>query len=384
MRQLRVLWLLDSLTLGGAENTTVSFVQGLEPGRLDVRVAFLKSLGGNPLEEELASRGLSPVGLDARNLRDVAAFRRLTKLLRDREIDLIHAHLAYASLWGTVAGALHRIPTVCTFHVAPPPDPPWSREGMRRILRVRLTNGLARRSVAVSRAVREAWIREGLDSGKTEVIHNGVPVERFSGLRGTGVRGRVRRELGIPEGRLLLLTVTVLREGKGMEDLLAAVERQGSSGTQGLLAVAGEGPLREDLEKTIRSRGLEDRVRLLGFRRDVPDLLAAADLFVLPSRWDAFPTAILEAMAAGLPVVATRAGGIPEIVEDGRTGLLVSPGDPDQLAEALARLSECPELARRLGEAGRERARERFSLEAWRHRLLSLYEEILDAGREAA
>lgn len=376
MTSLRVLWLTDSLALGGAERLTSAFASGLDPERVDLRVAFLKSLAGNPLEDDLRRQGVPVTGIHARNLRDVRAFRRLVRLLREEEIQVIHAHLAYASIWGSLAGAFAGIPTISTFHVAPPEDPAWSREGIRRSLRVRCSNKFCRRLVTVSRAVAESWIRKGLDPEKVEVIHNGIPPEDYSDDENHATRNRCRETLGISPDTPVILTVSVLREGKGLPDLLAAFGRRIASGAPGILVVAGEGPLRESLEARARELGLGEIVRFLGYRRDVPALLAAADVFVLPSHRDAFPTAILEAMAAGLPVIATRAGGIPEIVEDDLSGLLVPPGSPRDLAEALGRVLGDPALARRLGEAGRRRVRERFSLDTWRDRLCSLYEEV--------
>lgn len=384
MRPTRVLWLTDSLTLGGAEALSVAFARARDPDRIDLRVAFLKSLGGNPFEAELRSSGVAPTNLGARNLRDVGAFRRLLALLRTEGIEVVHAHLAYASIWGCLAGALARVPVVVTFHVAPSTDPLWSREGLRRVLRIRLANALARRAVAVSGAVRVAWGREGLDRDKVEVIHNGVALEALPTDPTPRAGIGLREELGIDPDSRIVLTVSVLRSGKGMPDLLSAIARLVAAGEDVTLLLAGDGPLHEELERRLGAEELRDRVHLLGFRRDVPSLLATADVFALPSRWDALPTALLEAMAAGLPVVATETGGIPEIVEDGVSGLLVPPGDPGRLAEALERILGDPVLARRLGEGARERVRRDFSRERWCERLSALYETLAQDEREAA
>lgn len=378
MSSTRVLWLTDSLTLGGAEALTVAFARACDPDRIDLRVAFLKSLGENPFEEELRSADLVPVNLGARNLRDFGAFRRLLALLRTERIEVVHAHLAYASIWGCLAGALARVPVVVTFHVAPSTDPPWSREGLRRILRIRLVNTFARHAVTVSKAVGEAWIREGLDRDKVEVIHNGVALEPLPGDRSPRMGLDLAQELGIDPDRRIVLTVSVLRPGKGIPDLLSAVARLVADGGNVALLLAGDGPLREELERWIVAEQLEDHIYLLGFRRDVSSLLAMADVFALPSRWDALPTALLEAMAAGLPVVATRTGGIPEIVEEGVSGLLVPPGDPARLAAALDRILTEPLLARRLGDGARDRVRRDFSRDRWCERLSALYEATVD------
>jgi glycosyltransferase involved in cell wall biosynthesis len=137
--------------------------------------------------------------------------------------------------------------------------------------------------------------------------------------------------------------------------------------------IVGDGPDRQLLEEEIHELGLEDRVSLAGERRDVPELLAGADVFVLPSRSEGHPVSVLEAMAAGIPVVASRVGGVPEQVSDGETGLLVEPGDPTELAAALRRLTADPRLRRRLGAAGRVRAEQAFDLDAFRRAHVEVY-----------
>ena len=141
--------------------------------------------------------------------------------------------------------------------------------------------------------------------------------------------------------------------------------------------IVGEGPDRAELESEIGRLGIGDRVHLLGERRDVPELLARADVFVLSSASEGMPVSVLEAMAAGLPVVGSKVGGIPELVVDGETGLLVEPGDPDELAAAIGRLAADPELRRQLGEAGRERAQGRFALDTFRRAHVELYSREL-------
>ena len=284
--------MIDSLTAGGAESLVAPFARAW-PGEL--RVCCLKSIGGNPFEAELR---VPVTNLRAKNLRDVAAFRRLLRLLREERIDQIHAHLAYASIWGALASRITGIPCVATLHVAPSGAARWSKEGIREALLVRALNRWATRVIAVSASARKAWIERGLRPSKAVVVGNGIELDAFTpGNRGGG--GKV------------VTTVSVLREGKGIEVLLDAVPMVPDA----RFVIVGDGPLREKLE----ARAV-DRVTWTGFRRDVPELLARSDLFVLPSLGDAYPTVLMEAMAAGLPVVSTRVGGIPEIVDDGRTG----------------------------------------------------------------
>jgi glycosyltransferase involved in cell wall biosynthesis len=323
----------------------------------ELQVCCLKSIGGNPFEAELRAQGVTVINLGARNLRDVSAFRRLLRLLREERIGLIHAHLAYASIWGALAGRITGIPCVATLHVPPSGAAPWSREGVRESLMARTLNRYAKRVIAVSAAAREAWIaRGGLKASKVVVVGNGIEVDAFNPGSHRG---------------MVVTTVSVLREGKGIEVLLDAIPSVLARHPGARFLLAGDGPLREPL--AARASHLEDRVTWAGFRRDVPELLAASDLFVLPSLADAYPTALMEAMAAGLPVVSTRVGGIPEIVDDGRTGRLVPPGDAEALARAISDLLDSPEKREALGRAARQEAERRFSTAAWVERLKQVY-----------
>ena len=385
---MRLLWLIDSLTAGGAEALTLGFARGLAgrsgrngpPGESGtaLTVACLKSLGGNPYEQAVREAGVPVVHLGAQNLRDLRAFRRLLALLDEQRIELLHAHLESATIWGALAGHRAGVPVVTTFHVAPPPEPGWTRAGLRRRLRIAAVNRWPRANLAVSGAVRRAWLERGVAPGRVTVVTNGIdPVPFARAAADRALRRHLRTALGVPAGAPLVLAVSVLREGKGMEVLVEAARRVAQAAPETRFAVAGDGPLRGALEARSAAAGLGDRLRWLGFRRDVASLLAAADVFVQPSLDDALPTALLEAMAAGLSPVATDAGGIPEVVEQGSTGLLVPAGDADSLARALIRLASRPEERATLGGRAQRRVEERFSIGAWLGRLEAVYGGVL-------
>jgi glycosyltransferase involved in cell wall biosynthesis len=371
-----LLWLIDSLALGGAEALAAEFARAHDRSRWRLTVAFLKSIGGNPIAAELAATGVEVVDLEARHLRDLGAFRRLRRLLAGHRIELVHAHLAYASIWGSFAAHLAGVPALATLHVLPGEVKWASREGLRRRLLVAALERWAWAAVAVSSAARAAWVEAGLTPGRVVVVPNGIDVERF-GSAGPA-RARLRSELGWEPGETVVLTVAVLRPGKGIEDLLPALAsvRERVPGIR--LAVAGEGPERPRLEALARELGVAGRVTWLGFRRDIPELLAAADLFALASEVEAFPTVLLEAMAANRPLVATRTGGVVEIVTPG-TGRLVEAGDVAALASALVELTTAPELARGLAVSARERVEREFSTSAWLGRLDEVYRRALGA-----
>jgi glycosyltransferase involved in cell wall biosynthesis len=246
--------------------------------------------------------------------------------------------------------------------------------------------------IAVSEAVSRAWVEEaGLDPARAEVVHNGIDVSAFELSPGDreSARAEVRRELGVAPDALLVMTVSVLREGKGLEVLIDAADRVsiGSGAPEVRVAVVGDGPAGDALWE--RAAAGEGRVLFTGFRSDVARLLAAAQLCVQPSLDDPIPTVLMEAKAAGLQVIARDTCGVPEVVSargqgsargrasPGETGRVVPPGDRAALATAIAELLADAPRRLALGEAGRRRARERFSSDAWLDRLERVYAEVL-------
>lgn len=376
-RPVRALWLIDSLTAGGAEAIVPPLVRAADPRTLELSVCALKTLGGNPYERTLVASGTPVVNLEARHLRDGRAFRRLLALLRRERFDLVHAHLTYAAIWGALAARRVGVPLVATLHTLPCGGRVWSRERLRQRLMCWLLRLAGARVVAVSEAVRRAYAEAGLLPARSlEVLPNGIDAAAFE--LGPVARDTARAELGLPAGARAITTVAVLRWGKGLDVLLRAAALLAKGQPELTLLIAGDGALRPALERLARDLAIADQVRWLGFRRDVPQVLAASDLFVLPSLFDAFPGALLEAMAAALPIVASAVGGVPEILGHPPCGRLVAPGDPVALAQALAALLDAPAAERTaLGEAARARLRQEFALEAWRDRLLALYRSLL-------
>ena len=366
---MRVLWLIDSLTLGGAERLSLTFADAAR-GQLELTVCALKTIGGNPLEGPLRERGAEVINLEARNLRDLGALRRLRALVDERGIDVIHAHLTYASIWGARVAARTGVPLVATLHTLPVRGRSWSRDGIRQSLMAWLLRRNARRVIAVSNAQAEAWIgMRLLPRSKIAVVPNGVAVPP----------SLERRDLDLSE--VVIGTAAVLREGKGIDVLLRAFRRILEAEPQTALAIAGDGPLASRLRAQAETLGVAGSVRWLGYREDVPALLASFDLFVHPTLFDALPTSVLEAMAAGLPVVASATGGIPEIITDGRDGLLVPPGDDAALAKAVIRLLLHRSLLREIGAAGRARVAAGFSEGRWAAALVAIYREAMEAAR---
>jgi glycosyltransferase involved in cell wall biosynthesis len=300
--------------------------------------------------------------------RDLAGLLELYRLLRRERPDILHASSSKAGVLGRLAGFLAGVPIrIFTVHG-------WAFAAYSgttgRLYRWadRFVRPLTTTTICVSERELEAGLTAGTCSAdRTVVIPNAVDVA-----------GAPRWQPADRE-RPLFLTVGRLRAPKDFPTLVRALGKLPPDSFEAL--IVGEGPDRPQLEQEIEVLGLDERVRLAGERHDVPELLAAADVFVLSSNSEGMPVSVLEAMAAGLPVVASRVGGVPEQVTDGETGLLVEPGNPDELTAALARLTQDAELRRRLGAAARVRAERAFDLEPFRRAHVELYSRELASRR---
>jgi glycosyltransferase involved in cell wall biosynthesis len=264
---------------------------------------------------------------------------------------------------------------VVTRHVLDEPS-----RTLKERCRARLALGSLRRAdavVAVSRAVADRLVQAaGIPPERIRVILNGIETHRFSPDGLDGPRSEVRRSLCVTEKTRVVLVPSVLREGKGHELLLRVLPSLCARVPDLRVLFAGDGERERELRREVADRELEGAVQFLGFRSDIPALLAASDLVVLPSRAEALPTVLLEAAAAGRPVVATRVGGIPEVVQDGRTGLLVPPDDAAALGRAVLALLQDDARARCYGREARSLAVARFGTGAQAEQTLDLWSEV--------
>lgn len=351
--------LISGLAMGGAERVTVSFVRRLKALGIQAAVCTLSARHDSRLAAELREARVVRHDLGARRLADPRAAVRLARLLTREHVDVVHAHGQDASILAAAVRPLARVPLVVTRHVLDEPSASW-----RQRLRARLACAAFRGAdavVAVSSAAADRLAELArLPRTSIEVIANGIELERFNGAA-SEVRCATRQALGAHGAERLVLVPAVLRAGKGHEVLLDAMPALLARVPTARVLIVGGGEREPELRA--RARDLGEAVRFLGPREDVPRLLAACDLVVLPSLSEALPTALMEAAAAGRPVVATRVGGVPEVVQDGCTGLLVPAHDARALAEAMAALLGDPERSRAFGAAARELACERFGID---------------------
>jgi len=381
---LRVLFLIDSLGPGGAERTLVEASEKLRMRGIDVRVAALQDRDGNPVADELRALGIPVPVLDVPRLRSLPGYVRVRSEIARIMPDIVHTHLEFANVLGTFAAHRLGVPSVATLHTLDAPAP-GSRAHARMLLAAHMLRRYASRVFVVSRAALEHCARSSrLPRDKLVVVNNGIELARFS-CPERGTRAAVRRELGIAPDAKVIVTVAVLRAQKGIDCMIRAMCDVRRAHPQAVYVVAGDGPRRDELLAEVARQGLTpDVVRLLGHRADIERVLAAADLFVLPSLADALPTALIEAMAAGIPVVASAVDGILEMIDHGRTGVLVPPGDRAAFASATTALLAEAGTAEKLGRAARAEASLRFDSKHFAGTLEAHYREVVSLARRTA
>lgn len=367
-RRIKVMLLTVGLGVGGTEGQVLEIASRLDRRRFDVGVCALK--GTDVIAEELRARGVRVITLNGAGRWDARVLSRLFRVVRAERPDVIHAFLSPANLAACIVGRLLGVPGLLLSFRGLEVWKHWSH---------RLVDGLTVRvadaATCSSNAIRRRALSEvGGDERKYVTIHNGVDTARFASRQAPP-----RSELGLREGVSVVGTVCRLVEPtKGLAVLLQAMaELRDRAAPPCQLLVVGDGPAFRQLHDLGERLGILSQVVFAGMRRDVADLLPLFDVFVMPSLSEGFGIAIVEAMAAGRPVVASDVGGIPESVDHEATGLLVPPGDPAALAAALYDLLTRPDKARALGVRGRQRARERFSIESVVKRHEDLYEDLL-------
>lgn len=369
----RVIWILDALQPGGAERLALRFA-ATAPPPWQVELVALRGGAGAPTAAiwgpELAAVAAGARQLRMRRLIDVVSWGQLLGHLRRREPALVHTHLRYATVWGAAAACWLGLPYLTTVHLGPSPEPTRRQAWAARLEASARRH--AARVVYVSEAQRRAWGGQAA-AEPAVVIGNGVAAPA-PGLD----RGSLRRQRGLPESACVMTTVAVVRARKGWRWWLEAIERVAPARPGARFVWVGGGPESELLRRAAAASRCASQIVLPGSRADVAAWLSASDVFLFPSEEEAQPTAVMEAMAAGLPIVATAITAITEVL--GGTGRLVAPGDAGALAQAALAWSAPGAEGERQewGERARRRAQACYSETAWRERLLRLYEEVLD------
>ena len=364
---LRIALMIECDGPGGAELMMLELAKELRArGHTVLPVGLTHGTGW--LGARFVAAGFEPVTFELRRPLDLAAVRALTAILREFRADVVHSHEFTMAIYGAAAAKRAGARHVITMHGGLYYAQVWRRRAALR--------WAARRSAAlvgVSVATADALQRIlGIGGSKLHVVPNGIPLR-------TGARGRLRSELAVAPGELLIVSVGNLYPVKGHAVLIDALATlRGRAGWR--LAIAGRGEEESRLRAQAATAGIGDRVHLLGFRDDIADILAAGDLFTMPSLSEGLPLALVEAMSFGLPVVVTRVGGVPEVVTDGAEGLLVPPSDPTALAAALRTLLDDAPRRQRMGDDARTRALRDYALSTMADRYERLYRGGSPAG----
>jgi glycosyltransferase involved in cell wall biosynthesis len=363
--------LLHGLRIGGAEVLAAGLARRFH-GVFRFLFVCLDELGS--LGQQLREEGF-PVWLLRRQPGvDWQCSWQLAKLLRHEQVDLLHAHQYTPFFYGMTARVLCRRPPVLfTEHGRWYPDV----RRRKRILANRLLLERRDRVVGVGQSVRQALIdNEGFPSARVQLIYNGVAMAPFAQARAE--RAPVRLELGVGDGDVVILQVARQDALKDHATAIRTLARVVGQGVKARLVLVGEGPEEPEIREIVQQQKLDSHVRFLGLRTDIARLLSAADLVLLTSVSEGIPLTLIEAMAMGLPVVSTRVGGVQEVVEEGKTGMLAPRGEDAALAEGVLRLAHDPALRDQMGELGRQRARTLFSDDLMHDRYYRLYREMLD------
>jgi glycosyltransferase involved in cell wall biosynthesis len=353
----RVLFLIPTLERAGAETLLVNLVLYLSRAPAwEPEVCTLQA--GYPYEKDLMNRGIALYSLNFRHRYDVSQFGKLQSFLRSRDYDIIHTHLFPANFLAALNHKINKAKYVVTEHSV------WNKRRSFSLLKYldKMIYWRFDKIVSVSNAVQMEllnWIPEV--KNKSTVIYNAV---------------RILPIIEISQKKIDVLCVANLnRYAKGIDVLLRAVKFAEESINR--VCIAGSGHLKEMFQEMTNNMGLRGKVRFLGTVNNVRELMQQSKLFVLPSRWEGLPMALLEAMEACMPIVATSVGGIPEAITDHENGILVPPENPRELAVALVSLLQSPEHARSLGMNARQTAVSQFSIEAHTYSHMRLYETLL-------
>ncbi|MBX3011955.1 MAG: GT4 family glycosyltransferase PelF [Caldilineaceae bacterium] len=362
----RLLHLITELSSGGAQSVLLRLVERMDRAHYQVTIVCLYN-GDKAVAQQLRALGLEVIDLGMTRKWRLDAFVRLYWLLRQRRPAILHTWLFHANIPGRLLGRLAGVPIIIGS------EHTMGQEGKLRQRLNRLTAPLADQIICIAQKVADfAHSAIGIPRAKLVVIPNGVDTQSFAPPPTPPTTDRQPRIFGF---------VGRLHPVKGLPFLLEAFAQVVAQCPEQQLWLIGEGSERQRLAQQRDALGLTKHVTFWGARQDVAALLQQMDLFVLPSHWEGMPMVLLEAMAVGLPVVATAVGGTPEVVVPGETGYLVPPADPPALAQALLRFCHDPALCQRLGAAGRQRVEQHFSIEQNVAQTVALYEKLLRLKR---
>lgn len=370
----RILLVIDGMEVGGSQRQIQHLLAGLDRNRWEPELAFFRD--ESFMVEDIRRSGVPVHFVPKRRRVDLRFLLSYARLLRQRDYGLIHAYSLTAELWSMVARVISgRRPLLIASERSFDLDKRSWYWMLKRIVIGRSVAVIANSSAGAESVARRTRARKGLVTMVANAVRQPVPLPADQ-------RADLRGAIGAPEGRTVGLYVGRLVPSKNLPLLVQALARL-SPAVRPWVAFAGSGPMRDTVEALAKAAGVSDSIRMLGERKDAPFLMQAADFLVLPSNFEGQSNALLEAMAAGCPVVAAAAGGTVDLVEDERTGLLFRRDDADALATAIGRLASEPALRKRLADAAQARVAQRHTSAALATATSAVYERCLVAGRGA-
>ncbi|MBI5604001.1 MAG: glycosyltransferase [Deltaproteobacteria bacterium] len=368
--KIKILYVFAALPVGGAEQVLVTELQGLDKDLFSPMVCVISEKG--PVGEQIEQMGIPVIPLHRmkNNRFDFGIIREIKEIILQKKISIVHTHLYDGGKYGRIAARMARVPGIVhTVHNI------YIKRRTKHHLINRALACITDQIIAVSEAVKASVVRyDRINPEKIEVIHNGIDPSR---LDQPLEREEWRSKLGIKPGEFVIGVVARLEEQKGHQYLLEALSLRPDLLPSLKVLIIGDGKLRSVLEEESKRRGLSTQVLFLGTRKPIIPILLALDLFLLPSLWEGFSMAILEAMAAGVPVIATRVGGAGEVITSGRDGFLIPPADAPSLAAAIEDALRHREKYQAMAQLGRDKVRQSFSQENHMELLQGLYLKTL-------
>lgn len=359
---LNIMQIVLSLEYGGLERLVIDLAETCNKIGCKTTICCLDKFG--KLASHAKDRGIEVVLVGKKHGTDIILPFRLAHILRQNKIDVVHTHNMGPLFYGTLAARMARVPVVIN-----------TRHGRAKKQKHPIIWHMNNAVVTISEDAKTELLKfNGVNPGKVKVIYNGIDIRRYSKQRENNT---VKMALNIEPSTQIIGTVARLAAEKDQFTLLDTFSKVAGKIDNTKLIIVGDGPLRKELTDYANGLGISDKVLFLGFRENIPDIINIFDVFVLSSLMEGVSLTLLEAMASELPIVATNVGGNPEVVIDGVTGFLVPPKEPEKTAEAIAKILQNPELAQKMGGAGRKRVEEKFSLERMVREYGELYEECL-------
>lgn len=369
---LRILQLNAPTSLAGAERVLLNFMQHYDTSKYSVRVvSYLNHRRlNNSFTAALDEKGISYDTIVVGNTSSYQQIKQTIDAIRRHSADILHTHGYCSDFIGLLAARFSGIPVISTVHGWTPVS--FKLRGYQMLDRFCLK--YFDTIVCVSSLLREELLRHGISSERLVHLPNSVSIPEPL----DGQASALRQQLKCMLGEKIIVSIGRLSPEKGLDILLTSYASQFGSRRDVRLILVGDGPQKEALAALARRLNIAEQVIFAGFVSNVSSYYAAADLFVMPSHTEGFPMALLEAMAAGLPVIATAVGGIPDIIQDGIDGCLVPPGDIDRLGASMAKMIMIPNLAQQMGNAARITVNQRFSVVKWARTLETIYSGVYE------